>query len=34
LPPRLVALIDQLQKVRDADAHPGIYRAHSSELLE
>ena len=34
LPPRLLALIGQLQQVRDADSHPEIYRAHLSELLE
>ena len=34
LTPRLVALIDQLQKVRDQSAHPAIYEAHASSLLE
>ena len=34
LTPRLVALIEQLQKERDPVAQAAIYRAHSSELLE
>jgi mannose-6-phosphate isomerase-like protein (cupin superfamily) len=34
LTPRLVALIEQLQQARGSDAHPEIYQAHLSELLE
>ncbi len=34
LTPRLVALIDALQRSRDPDAEKSIYRAHQSELLE
>lgn len=34
LPPRLVELIDQLQRVRDPAAHKEIYEAHASTLLE
>jgi mannose-6-phosphate isomerase-like protein (cupin superfamily) len=34
LSPRLVALIDELQRTPDRRRHADIYRAHESELLE
>lgn len=34
LTPRLVALIDELQRTPDRSRHADIYRAHQSELLE
>jgi hypothetical protein len=34
LTPRLASLIQTLQQTRDQSAHPAIYRAHQSELLE
>jgi mannose-6-phosphate isomerase-like protein (cupin superfamily) len=34
LTPRLLALIEQLQRPHQQDAEPAIYREHQSELLE
>ena len=34
LTPRLVSLIDELQRTPDHSRHAAIYRAHQSELLE